>query len=611
MKEKRDRWGSKREKQRIKARFDIKERVTSLVTANIDSTTTGNQQIADECMFRTVQGMKSFFSISFVNQNIGMLSNPLPVVPTFMREDGSIKMGQEILSRFGAEVTRRLHVLLFKRDAFTLYEYATWLGRDEIVLNLVQGGVVPSKAECFFKKCFLDSVPYSLAQYIVSSIMNMKTAAMLKTVPVGKLSCDVCLEAASLVNLGSCEHLFCEACMWKHATTVCLCDYESDDILSCPACFNETSRQCDHVHFDCPSLREQRSKESLSRFLSLPKDVNELKRKTSKRSVSKEAVPSRSWKAALLPTIGKVQPFRTEKLLKYVELGLYAHVKTCLEAGVDVSVVDEYGHGLAFIATWYNLSSVLNLLLKYGCNGDLSSNAGYSALQLARWNRNQTIEEMLLACQFRECGMPDQFTVETPDAPTTHILIPPESQHPGAGSFYIEQAVSDTFVRDLQLLHSHLPIAAKTKLKTGPCSVRRYFCDVFGSVLATLEGVISYCVPTETPPVVFPHMRFLNYEVQGVDLSSHTDLSRNHPFKDIRSTHTFLLYLTTCDEGGETSLLQDLQSETILCQSSPTSRRLLLFPHDCPHSGEVVVCVPKLLLRGEVFLPLTQKSKEQ
>lgn len=85
-------------------------------------------------------------------------------------------------------------------------------------------------------------------------------------------------------------------------------------------------------------------------------------------------------------------------------------------------------------------------------------------------------------------------------------------------------------------------------------------------------------------------------------LAKHVDLCRVENGE--RSTHTFILYLEDCAVGGETCLLKDLSvAETVLATVQPKRARLLLFPHSCPHAGEEVVDVPKLLIRGEVLLP--------
>lgn len=94
-------------------------------------------------------------------------------------------------------------------------------------------------------------------------------------------------------------------------------------------------------------------------------------------------------------------------------------------------------------------------------------------------------------------------------------------------------------------------------------------------------------------------MRFLDYSREGGALPAHTDLRRTDPRTGIPSSHTFLLYLTTCRDGGETTLLQGPRGED-LASVAPVRGRLLIFPHLCWHEGRATVSVPKRLLRGEL-----------
>ena len=127
----------------------------------------------------------------------------------------------------------------------------------------------------------------------------------------------------------------------------------------------------------------------------------------------------------------------------------------------------------------------------------------------------------------------------------------------------------------------------------------------------------------------------------------HVDLSKSDRVGQWRqmvtSTHTFLLYLRDCSEGGETVLLDTLRNQGggiieaatgggkmrvkgdsavgsgvkrrriedegpvashenkhLLASVAPRRGRLLLFPHVCPHAGLEVVDAPKLFLRGEL-----------
>ncbi len=160
--------------------------------------------------------------------------------------------------------------------------------------------------------------------------------------------------------------------------------------------------------------------------------------------------------------------------------------------------------------------------------------------------------------------------------------------------------------------------AAEEKSSYRPS--RYYFCDCEEWVQKTLEGCVdaartilacgkksrskassSGCRPP--PSSVFQHIRFLNYERPGGILPPHVDLCRLDNASGFRSTHTFILYLTDCGTGGGTALLHQLKDPKVISVVQPKRGRALIFPHLCPHSGLEVVCAPKLLLRGEVYLP--------
>jgi hypothetical protein len=108
---------------------------------------------------------------------------------------------------------------------------------------------------------------------------------------------------------------------------------------------------------------------------------------------------------------------------------------------------------------------------------------------------------------------------------------------------------------------------------------------------------------------VFRYQRFLEYTQEGSKLDPHTDGTKICDDTRLTSTHTLLLYLTDCQEGGETLLLTertkelpDSSSSTLLYATQPRRGRILLFPHSMPHAGATVVDVPKICLRAEVCL---------
>jgi 2OG-Fe(II) oxygenase superfamily len=137
------------------------------------------------------------------------------------------------------------------------------------------------------------------------------------------------------------------------------------------------------------------------------------------------------------------------------------------------------------------------------------------------------------------------------------------------------------------------------------------------------------------------HMRFLTYSHAGSCSPPHTDLSRRTQDGKC-STHTFLLYLTDCESGGETRLLRSVNPKSravdalsdgrgsgrredvedvsgavspvaisatdsasaasnVLATIRPRRGRMLIFPHSCPHEGRAADSLPKILLRGEML----------
>ena len=268
---------------------------------------------------------------------------------------------------------------------------------------------------------------------------------------------------------------------------------------------------------------------------------------------------------------------------------------------------------------------MVRLLLYHGANLNLSSNGGSTPQSIAkRCGHFDVLKALEEVCQHysndsllrsNECGdlscvhrkiFSDAEEQSTPLTYRTVIAV--SVDHPGAGSYVIDNAISPTVVKGLLKLWKDLPIDESNKKKNSTlCSVRSYYCDAEDYVGHVLSSVIIGVglAPSRDQTAVFPHMRFLNYAEEGIVLAPHVDLCRVDAFSGRRSTHSFLLYLTDCKCGGETSLLQDLSGEGrnhVLASISPKRGRLLLFPHACPHEGNRVDDVPKILLRGEVRL---------
>ena len=486
----------------------------------------------------------------------------------------------------------------------------------------------------------------------------------------------------------------------------------------------------------------------------------------------------KTWRDTILPKIGSSRDVRNDRFERYVRSGSIPHVSVILEEGVDVNgTVNEYGQTMMYIACWKKHYSTVKLLLKWGGDVNIMANGGMNCLDVLRENMNyrggnndgevssnedkRRIEIMKmilpfiapkdpLPCALRErildlhrnqChkhqslvlpnddNSKDQLACFQPwldnNPPLQKILIPIESNHPGAGACIFDNVLPEFLLIGLDALYRSLPIALENKssmkkkkmmmkkkvkkekemtkkkmkekgkveeyldrkgqeekekieekeeeekeeINNNPCcSIRSYFCDAEGFLSDILSRSVyaaqrsrnesknfaitndSVGTPFISSPLLpqhqrgpqqqqqsmsmmniqfMPNMRFLNYDRRGLSLPGHVDLARvidddvdYSKVKDLdgddsasrmrrRSTHTFLLYLTDCITGGETSLLkalsppivsgQNVKKEEVLAKILPTRGRLLLFPHGCPHAGEEVIDVPKILMRGEAL----------
>jgi hypothetical protein len=148
------------------------------------------------------------------------------------------------------------------------------------------------------------------------------------------------------------------------------------------------------------------------------------------------------------------------------------------------------------------------------------------------------------------------------------------------------------------------------------------------------------------------YLRILEYTIPGSELLPHCDGSKICDETGNKSTHTLLLFLKYCEDGGETLFLDgqgDWSKQTrltieksqrfqhiLIVDSSDDSNnledfpintkktivlndilsnkqhvqvgiqpilgRILLFPHQWPHAGALCSSVPKIALRAEVTI---------
>lgn len=313
-------------------------------------------------------------------------------------------------------------------------------------------------------------------------------------------------------------------------------------------------------------------------------------------------------------------------------------VRLLLDYGADSALQSNGGSTCSDIANKYQRMKILHLLEEH---------TGISLEDALATKQN-------LVC----CKLDKPLITVYQDECKVSILIDPLVDHPGAGACIVDNAISESHLELLYSLWQTLPVSecneeATTTTREGNCSniqnngiicdtnksayrpTRHYFCDAEGMVQTMLSKCIKaarsalerslsssssqkFSINDETllssmnkksttnynskPLSIFQHIRFLNYEHAGGVLPPHVDLCRIDEKSGLRSTHTFILYLTDCEYGGETALLQELRNPKVLTVTRPKRGRALIFPHLCPHAGLEVVTAPKLLLRGEVIL---------
>lgn len=407
--------------------------------------------------------------------------------------------------------------------------------------------------------------------------------------------------------------------------------------------FNDIAKESKYDG-DIPQLYDQRRFDSLGKFMLLPRTSTELKLLTKKGQAQHSITRGRklrdpissSWYHALHPIISKhlSRDVRTDRFFRAVIAS--PQVVTCyLQTGIDVNIRNEYGQTPLYVACWRGNATIVRCLLEYGADVGIAANGGGTCWSVAtRWGRENVLK-ILKAHHYTRNALISERQITRPShsssklIPSVKILIDPAQDHPGAGSCIVDNAISEHDLQQLRQLSSSLPLCdisndvplSTTHEKSQYRPNRSYYCDADQVIQEMLQTCVDAArsklklqsglnSTSETPKMdmpppptsVFNHLRFLYYFQKGGLLPPHVDLCRIDDSSGERSTHTFILYLEDCNEGGGTALLQHLNDPKVLAVAKPKKGRALIFPHLCPHQGLEVDSVPKILLRGEVII---------
>eukprot|EP00658_Telonema_sp_P-2_P040052 TRINITY_DN28657_c0_g1_i1.p1 TRINITY_DN28657_c0_g1~~TRINITY_DN28657_c0_g1_i1.p1 ORF type:complete len:617 (+),score=93.29 TRINITY_DN28657_c0_g1_i1:152-2002(+) len=496
---------------------------------------------------------------------------------------------------------------LENEGAVTLVTFAALLGQWKVCMALIKGGADPTVRPCApdgrpMVKAFLRQLPASYAMWVLSTVVKARSNFLGQAeteVRCGK--CDSLAEGP-VVWGAPCNHVMCEQCLWADF----LQENHRPELL-CPICLASVPGAPPSQ----PLLPLDKST-SLWAWSQLPEQATQDDLVRDKKQGRRKFELCHNLYEAHRSSLGLTKGTRQELLDGALGRGDVARCRVLMEAGVNVDWVNEYGQTGLYVAAWRGMAAMVQLFLQAGADPTIRASCGTSPLEVAVLHNHEPVIQLLLESGVEseqvsdfnggrcgKIGAHGSTSDESSHQVTRHQLIGAEAEHPGAGSVWID-GLGQPGIEHLISIWQKLPTAPGRV--TASCSSRRsYFCDVRGEVCAALRSLVKCSGSGDC--VVLPWMRFLDYSLPGAWLAPHIDLSRqDHDGR--RSTHTFLLYLTSVKTGGQTALLEAVNqelSDKVLGVVQPRAGRLLVFPHVCPHEGRQVVDVPKLVVRGELY----------
>lgn len=484
----------------------------------------------------------------------------------------------------------------------TLIEHAARAGADEVVAMLLRAGADAScsaaaggrSTAAAAASAVLDAAPWpQLRAWLIKRVVEMRDAARDE-----RGSCAACGRGAAatgvpLLRHPRCTHVECEACVWGSLDG----EYGVFRCAKCPP----TALEPDQLLDAAGGSGTEVARASLARWEALPErlDLSGPRQKKGRF----QALPPEEAAGVL---VGTTRGARTDYLLDAAANARPHRAAAVIRAGVDIDATDEYGRTAVFLAAARGGRSgcdTLRVLLRAGADPHRPANGAVTPHAAAR------IAGIAEAAALLEAAGAAPGDLDPPDpaapegSPNTTELVPTDSAHPGRGACFVDGAFSEEYLSRLDTLAASLDAAGSCRSGNFTDAERLYYCDASGwvrrGIAAALRRAGHDCLDA------LPQVRFLRYATPGGQLAPHVDLAKKDAAGRM-STHSFLLYLTGCPDGGETVLLDRVTRPTdpeaeVLATVQPTRGRLLLFPHVCPHAGRPVLSVPKLLVRGECY----------
>lgn len=562
----------------------------------------------------------------------------------------------------------------------TLLAYAAHRCQDGIIGSLLRAGADPSVRCCINGgdlmtpgvREYVASLRPAYAVWLVRLVVAMRRAGAVAVNDGSAGCCQLCGEGSFLCTSPlawpGCAHLLCESCFWRrhqaHNHVEC-----GGDEMPCPLC-PESGCKDTAVTWLSPACcstaaeRAERKAASERKWRELPRTDAEAEQQEAGKNSTKQKkpkgvrIPAMPEREAAGMNPGYLQAQRVERLNEAACADDVMRLIALIDAGVDVDGTNECGETAALSAAMLGNAKSLRLLAWAGADLRMADHAGATPTSAATARGHETVLSALreylpeICCKKPIASPSSQFESVLPCQRFQRLIDPTDHpEHPGAGSGYVDGGFSAAWMDRLDQLWASLPTRAKDAASddrsfANTCATRSFFCDAEAWVTAELaplaEQLLRHSgVTSQMKLVVLPRMRFLCYSEPGGDMQPHVDLAKRDPCPEAGSwqgrpsTHTFMVHLADCQQGGETVLLRRLGAVTavrgsmepgraepdgaatdatsaasggcdggfgsgVLAAVSPVRGRLLIFPHLCPHAGLPVVDAPKVFLRGEL-----------